>query len=145
MNTKTWHWTLRDEIPSYLASVAVSDYATLLDTVQGINGMVPIELAARAPDTTNLKNLFVHLKDAFHIQENHWGPYEWERIGFCIVPFSAGAMEHATNISFMNLFLTVLKDEAEVTMAHELSHHWFGDLVTCKTADEMAKRRMGSL
>lgn len=136
-NSKTWHWKLEQDIPSYLASVAVSDYATLYDTVQGMTGVVPIELAARATDTTTLKNLFVHLPDAFHIQENHWGPYLWDRVGYCIVPFNAGAMEHATNISFMQLYLNQLSGECETTMAHELSHHWFGNLVTCDSASEM--------
>jgi len=58
-NTKTWHWKLNEEIPSYLASVANSDYQTLTDTVQGINGVKEIQLAARAADTTALKNLFL--------------------------------------------------------------------------------------
>lgn len=136
-NSKIWHWKLAQDMPSYLASVAVSDYATLYDTVQGMTGTVPIELAARPSDTTTLKNLFVHLPDAFHIQENHWGPYLWDRVGYCIVPFNAGAMEHATNISFMQLYLNQLSSECETTMAHELSHHWFGDLVTCDSASEM--------
>lgn len=136
-NKKIWHWKLGQEIPSYLASVAVSDYATVNDTVNGINGIIPIQLAANASDTTNLKNLFVHLHDAFHIQENMWGAYQWDRVGFCIVPFNAGAMEHATNIGFMNFYLNVLSAEAEETMAHELSHHWFGDLLTCESASEM--------
>lgn len=136
-NTKIWHWKLGQDIPSYLASVAVSDYATLIDTVQGMMGTVPIELAARASDTTALKNLFVHLPEAFHEQEGHWGPYLWDRVGYCIVPFNAGAMEHATNIAFMQLYLNQLSSDCETTMAHELSHHWFGDLVTCEDASEM--------
>lgn len=134
---KVWHWKLNQEIQSYLASVAVAPYATLPDTVNGVLGTIPIELAALPTDTTQLKTLFVHLKDAFHIQEEMWGPYRWDRIGYCIVPFTAGAMEHATNIGFMQYYLSQIPEEAESTMAHELSHHWFGDLVTCATADEM--------
>ncbi len=136
-NTKTWHWKLQENIPSYLASVAVSDYQTLSDTVHAANGVIPIELAARSADTTALKNLFIHLKDAFHIQENLWGPYQWERVGYCILPFKAGAMEHATNIGFMQYYLNSYASSCETTMAHELSHHWFGDLVTCDKASEM--------
>lgn len=136
-NKKIWHWKLGQQIPSYLASVAVSDYATVSDTVIGLTGVLPVDLAANATDTAVMKSLFVHLKDAFHIQEDMWGPYLWDRVGYCIVPFSAGAMEHATNIGFMNYYLSVLADEAEHTMAHELSHHWFGNLVTCATASDM--------
>lgn len=136
-NKKTWHWKLSQHIPSYLASVAVSDYATIEDTVNGINGVIPVQLAAAATDTTTLKNLFVHLHDAFHIQEELWGAYDWDRVGYCIVPFNAGAMEHATNIGFMSYYLNSLADQAELTMAHELSHHWFGNLVTCDSASEM--------
>lgn len=136
-NKKIWHWRLSQPIPSYLASVAVASYATLSDTVHGINGIIPIELAAEAADTTTLKNLFIHLHEAFHIQEQMWGPYLWDRVGYCIVPFNAGAMEHATNIGFMSYYLNVYASQAETTMAHELSHHWFGNLVTCDSASEM--------
>lgn len=134
---KVWHWKLQQPIPTYLASVAVSQYETLYDTVQGIQGVKEIQLAARASDTTNLKNLFVHLPDAFHIYEKLFGPYLWDRIGYCIVPFAAGAMEHATNIGFMQYYLNIASDKCEEAMAHELSHHWFGNLVTCDSASEM--------
>ncbi len=136
-NKKIWHWKLNQEIPSYLASVAVSDYSTVNDTVNGINGTIPVQLAVNAGDTTTLKDLFIHLHNAFHIQETLWGPYQWDRVGYCIVPFNAGAMEHATNIGFMSYYLNILSAEAEEAMAHELSHHWFGDLVTCDSASEM--------
>ena len=136
-NKKLWHWKLNQEIPSYLASVNVGAYATVYDTVIGINGAKEIQLAALATDTTTLKNLYVHLHDAFHIYENLFGPYEWDRIGYCINSFTGGGMEHATNIGMAGIYLGVASDEAEVTMAHELCHHWFGNLVTCDSASEM--------
>jgi aminopeptidase N len=136
-NRKIWHWKLEEEIPSYLAGVAVSDYQTLLDTVNGIGGVKEIQLAARAADTTALKNLFMHLHNAFHIFENIWGEYKWDKIGYSIVPFTGGAIEHATNIAFSQYYLSVVANDCETAMAHELSHHWFGDLVTCESASEM--------
>lgn len=135
-STQTWYWRLNQPIPSYLASVTISDYQLLNDTVVGLNGTLPVTLAARAPDTTALKNSFVHLKDAFHIYEDLFGPYQFDRVGYCVVPFNAGAMEHATNISYMQALVNG-NTAYETTMAHELSHHWFGDLATCENASEM--------
>jgi aminopeptidase N len=47
-NTKLWHWSLHEEIPSYLAGIAVSDYQTLSDTVIGANGVIPIRLNCKS-------------------------------------------------------------------------------------------------
>lgn len=136
-NKKLWNWKLNQEIPSYLASVNVGAYATVFDTVMGINGTKEIQLAALSTDTTTLKNLYVHLHDAFHIYENLFGAYEWDRIGYCINSFTGGGMEHATNIGMASIYMGVASGKAETTMAHELSHHWFGNLVTCDSASEM--------
>jgi len=133
---KTWHWTMNDPIPSYLVAMSVSDYAVLEDSYRGLNGTIPILLAARAQDTAHLKISFQHLKDALRIFENRFGPYPFERVGYCLVPFTAGAMEHATNISYM-LGLVNGNTSNENVMAHELSHHWFGDMVTCDNESEM--------
>ena len=132
-----WHWKLNETIPSYLASVAVAQYEVLKDTLHGINGILPIEIAALAEDTAAVNRRFINLHKAFHTFEKYWGPYRWERIGYCIVPFQEGAMEHATNIAFMQNYLNTYSKDCEVTMAHELSHHWFGNLVTCDSAPEM--------
>ncbi|UKN01252.1 T9SS type A sorting domain-containing protein [Paracrocinitomix mangrovi] len=131
-------WVMSTEIPSYLASVAISSYTHVTDNYHSNlqNSDIPIWLAANPSDTTNLKNSFANLDNALTAFEEAYGPYVWERIGYVLVPFNSGAMEHATNIAYplatANGNLTY-----ETLMAHELSHHWWGDWVTCKTAEEM--------
>ena len=133
---KTWHWTMNDPIPPYLVAMSVSDYVVLEDFYKGLKGPLTILLAARAQDTAHLRRSFMHLKDALSIFESRFGPYPFERVGYCLVPFTAGAMEHATNISYM-LGLVNGNTAYENVMAHELSHHWFGDMVTCDNESEM--------
>jgi aminopeptidase N len=130
--TQTWHWTMHQTIPSYLTSVAVADYVTLYDNLQGI----PIELGVRAADSTKLKGSFVHLEDAIIAFEEFYGPHRFDRIGFNVVPFNSGAMEHATNIAYP-LNAVDGTTTRETLMAHELAHHWWGDLITTVSQDEM--------
>jgi len=130
-------WTLNIPIPTYLASVAVANYVFVNKTFTGINGNVPVMLAALPGDTNNLKGSFVNLEAAFDCFESHYGPYLWPRVGYVCVPFSSGAMEHATNIAYPLPFVNGATTYEDVLMAHELSHHWWGDLVTCETAQEM--------
>lgn len=128
-------WILEKEIPSYLASVAVADYTQVNWSIAAMNGNLPVVLTARPNDTIALKNGFVHLPNAVLGFENYYGPYVWNRVGYCLVPFSSGAMEHATNISYPQS-ATSIAYEADL-MAHELSHHWWGDLMTCETQEDM--------
>lgn len=133
---RTRKWILNEPIPSYLASVAVANYTEVNQIYNGINGPVPIILTALASDTTNVKNSFVNLNTALSTFENRFGPYMWNRVGYCMVPFDAGAMEHATNIAYPKA--TADGSLSYQTLyAHELSHHWFGDLATCRTQEDM--------
>ncbi len=134
-SVRTRNWVMNKPIPSYLASVAVADYTHVNWNVNAANGNLPIILAARSADTTALKNGFNHLPNAILGFENYYGPYVWNRVGYCLVPFNSGAMEHATNISYPQA-ATSINYEADL-MAHELSHHWWGDLMTCETQEDM--------
>jgi len=129
-------WIMEQEIPTYLACVAVADYATVHQLYNGINNTIPIELVGRASDTTNLKNSFINLENTLNAYENSYGPYMWNKIGFSLVPFSSGAMEHATNIAYPQVAANGSLGR-ETLMAHEFSHHWWGDLVTCETQEDM--------
>ncbi len=129
----TWHWQLNQAVPSYLISVAVGKYSVVNQTSQ-----MPVTtyLVAEAKDTANLKISFTNLKKAYETFVQLFGPYRFDRVGFVGVPFNAGAMEHATNIAYPLYAINGALDN-ETLMAHELSHHWWGDLVTCRTAEDM--------
>lgn len=134
--TTTYHWKMRDTIPSYLVSVAVGNYSAVTDTFNSVTGKIPILLYVRPDDTTKAKSSFINLKTILGIFESKYGPYMWERVGYVGVPFNSGAMEHATNIAYPNFCVDgTLNYESLYT--HELSHHWFGDLITCSTAEDM--------
>lgn len=130
-------WKMDDEIPTYLASVAVAPYTEVNQNFTGINGIVPVKLAALATDTSKLKNSFVNLENAFDCFESSYGPYIWNRVGYALVPFTSGAMEHATNIAYPAAAANNTLAYEDILMAHELSHHWWGDQVTCETAEDM--------
>jgi len=135
-STKTWHWKLRDPIPTYLASVAVSEYSVVnMPLIHGLD-TTQATIYVAAADTTRARNSFVHLNQIFNGYINAWGPYKWERVGYVSVPFNAGAMEHATNIAYPTLAIDGTLNN-ENLFGHELAHSWFGNLITCATAEDM--------
>ncbi|MFT3886416.1 MAG: M1 family metallopeptidase [Flavobacteriales bacterium] len=132
---KLTHWRISEPIPSYLASVAAANYATVRDTFTSVTGArVPVTLVAHPQDTVRMKRSFVHLRNAFDTYERWFGPYRWERVGYVLT--SAGAMEHPTNICYPDFAADGSLDNEQL-FAHELAHHWFGDLITCHRPEEM--------
>ncbi|MCT4664920.1 MAG: M1 family aminopeptidase [Flavobacteriales bacterium] len=128
-------WETQTEFPTYLASVAAAPYIEIQDTFTSITGRkVPVQLSCLLSDSMNLVNSFEHLQNAFDAFEAKFGSYRWERIGYSATP--VGAMEHPGNIAYpKNLINGNLQGES--IMAHELAHHWFGNLMTCHRAEEM--------
>ncbi len=130
-------WEMNQPVPSYLASVAVSQYVRHESDFLSMDGSIkPIWLVARASDTTDFKNSLFHLPQVLAGFENAFGPYPFDRVGYVAVPFSGGAMEHATNIAYP-LFAIDGALTYETLFAHELSHMWWGDAITCFSQEDM--------
>ncbi len=133
-HTSTWHWSLDKSIPAYLASIAVGDYALVADTFYGLNGCIPITYYVLPAEVSKVHGTFLHMKEIMATFESHFGPYPFGRIG--ITSTATGAMEHATNIAFPHSGITG-DPSGEWWYAHEMSHMWFGDMVTCASAADM--------
>jgi len=132
--SRTFHWKFNNSIPAYLASVAVYNYVSVNGIYQGISGNIPTSVYVLASDTNKAKASFINLNGIMEAFEYYWGAYQWERVGY--VATTLGAMEHATNIAYPAASIDGTLNN-EYLIAHELSHHWFGDLITCSTAADM--------
>ena len=134
---KTYYWNLTQEVPTYLQSVAVGPYYHHHHVYHGISRDIPVDIYGYPTDSAKIAGSFYRLDTTLRVYENLFGEYPWQRIGYVLVNFSAGAMEHVGNISIGRTFVTSGPGVYETLYYHELSHHWFGDLVTCATAEDM--------
>ena len=132
--THTFRWLLHNPIPTYLVSVAIGEYELVLDSYSGIERDIPITYYVRPSDTLKVPGSFARIHDILALFEDKFGAYDWHRIGY--VGTAQGAMEHATNIAYPNFCITG-NATYEDLYAHELSHMWFGDKITCDKAEEM--------
>ena len=133
----TYRWELTQEVPTYLQSVAVGPYYHHHHVYHGVSRDIPVDIYGYPSDSASISNSFYRLDTTLRVYETLFGEYPWQRIGYVLVNFSAGAMEHVGNISIGRTFVTSGQGVYETLYYHELSHHWFGDLVTCATAEDM--------
>ncbi|MGB0805975.1 MAG: M1 family aminopeptidase [Salibacteraceae bacterium] len=136
-NNKTeWHWRVNESIPTYLAMFAINTYSIVHDFYAGLNRNIPIELYVKPSDSTNLKASFANLKNCMNAFEGLYGEYQFNKIGYTVVNFSSGAMEHASNITYPNNTVDGTLN-SETLMAHELAHQWWGNYATTLTPQDM--------
>lgn len=132
--TSTWHWKLNKPIPTYLASVAIGQYALHQWNYQGLERTIPVTVFSRPQDSLKVPATFQTLNQIVQVFENRFGPYPFNRIGYTST--AIGAMEHVDNIALPHSSFTGNLN-SEYLIAHELSHMWFGNAVTCASALEM--------
>lgn len=132
--TSTWHWSTQQEISTYHISFAVGNYELYEDVYEGIERDIPIEVYALPSQMNSVPGTFVHIKEITRFFEENLGPYPFNRIGY--VSTSKGCMEHTDNIAFASSIING-NTGGEEYVAHELSHMWSGNLVTCSTAGDM--------
>ena len=132
--TTTWHWEIPQEVATYHVSFAIGDYVEWTDTYNGIERDIPITVYVKPNQINNVPGTFVHVKDIASFYENSFGAYPFNRIGYVVT--SVGCMEHVDNIGITSGVVTGNTSQEEY-VAHELSHMYFGNKVTCATAEEM--------
>lgn len=130
-----WHWKLNQPVPDYLVNVAVGPYEQIHMEYAQKNRVVPIDVFVLPQELENARKAYGILPDVLKVLDKRFGDFCFDRVGFVSVNSPGGAMEHATNISMpRNPQPTASYQELFI---HELIHSWFGNRVTCRTAEDM--------
>ncbi len=95
---------------------------------------IPIQIYVRPVQIDKVAGSFIHLKEIIQWYEDRFGPYPFSRVGY--TGTAIGAMEHATNIAYPHSAING-NTGSESLYTHELAHMWFGDMVTCSSAEDM--------
>ena len=133
--TKTDYWRQEKPHAPYLTMMAIGKYATVQDRWNDIevNYLVEPEYEKYA------KNIFGNtpeMLEYFSSLLNY--TYPWDKYSQVVVrDYVSGAMEN-TSATIMMEGLQVddrqlIDQHWDAIIAHELFHHWFGDLVTCES------------
>jgi len=131
-----FNWKIHEQIPTYLASIAIGEYVEVKDAFQSQRGVIPVSIYVKPGGEQAVRGTYKKLNQALTVFESLFGPYVWQRVGYVAVPFYAGAMEHAMNVAMPDITING-GTQFETLWAHELSHSWFGNLVTCTKAEDM--------
>ena len=120
-------WVLDHPIPTHLSAIAVGPYVDHDYVHTGAYGDIPVRLTSKAGDSNLMQTKFAELSYAIDACEHWWGPYAWERIGYVLT--TDGALEIPTNIAYPRSMIEQGLFANGDLFAHELGHHWWGDLV----------------
>ena len=139
----TWAFAPTPRISSYITALVAGPYRVARDELVSSSGKsIPLGLFARASLFEYLDSdyIFGITKKGFsYFEEKFKVPYPFEKYDQLFVPeFNAGAMENAGAVTFTESYVfrsqvsDAVRERRVVTILHELSHMWFGDLVTMR-------------
>ena len=135
-HTKTYHWFVSTPINSYNVALNIAPYRTVADSFTSVTGEVFPVIFWALPEshekaTRFMAEIFEHLR----FFENVAGPYPFRADKYGVAETPHLGMEHQTIIAyggkFMNGAMTGGVDWGfDALHHHELSHEWWGNLVT---------------
>ena len=148
--SRTFHWLQDEQIPNYLLALNIGEFVEvpLADAEVG-QRKIPLSVWTHVGDEDSAAFSFSKTPRMVEYFSELLGyDYVWPKYDQMTLRNFWGAMETTGMVGFTEGSLHYeggLTDNApqlheafptwttEVTIAHELAHHWFGDLVTCRS------------
>lgn len=133
--TEWHHWEMNLPHAPYLVMFAAGPFAVVKDQWRGM----PVHYYTDSAYAGQAKHIFRKTPEMLDFfSQLLKTPYPWPKYHqVCVHDFTSGAMENTTAVVFGEF---VQKDSTEMEalgneliVAHEMFHHWFGDLVTCES------------
>ncbi len=133
--TRSDYWVQKLPHAPYLFAMAAGEFAVVKDKWRDIevNYYVEKEYEQHA------RAIFGNTPEMMEFYSNMLQyDYPWEKYSQVVVrDFVSGAMENTGAVIYLDIVQRttreLLDDDYEDIIAHELFHHWFGDLVTCES------------
>lgn len=135
--SKTWNYSMTKPHSSYLLMLAIGEYS--ITSKRSASG-VPLYLYSYPDHPDRIEPTYRMSVEAMDFLEREIGvAYPWESYSQVpVADFIFGAMENTTATVFGDFFHTDSRgwlDRSYINVnVHELTHQWFGDLITGRSA-----------
>ncbi|MCC7507235.1 MAG: DUF3458 domain-containing protein [Saprospiraceae bacterium] len=135
--TRTDYWKMDKPHAPYLFMMAIGEFSVVKDKWRNME----VNYYVEPKYEPYAKDIYPHTPEMLEFFSQKLGyDYPWPKYSQVIVrDYVSGAMENTTGVifgDFMQKTSRELLDDHwlnEKVVAHEMFHHWFGDLITCES------------
>lgn len=133
--TRTDYWRQEKPHAPYLFMMAIGKFAVVQDSWKG----KAVNYLVEPKDSAYARGVFRNTPEMLSFYSDILGyEYPWDKYNQVIVSdYVSGAMENTGAVIHGKWVFTTPEQQIdqnhEDVIAHELFHHWFGDLVTCES------------
>jgi aminopeptidase N len=141
-STRTMHWFVSTPINSYNVALNIAPYELIEDIYQSTAGeSIAVQFWVLPEDFEKGKAFLPEIKEHLRFFEETIGPYPFRADKYGVVQTPHLGMEHQTIIAyganFDNAAMSRRDWGYDALHHHELSHEWWGNLVTCQDWRDM--------
>ncbi len=134
-DTSTFHWFVSTTINIYNVALNIAPYKVIEEDYRSVSGdMIPVKFWVLPEDFEEGKAFMPQIIDHLRFHEELLGPYPFRADKYGVAQTPHLGMEHQTIIAyganFNNAAMTGYDWGFDALHHHELSHEWWGNLVT---------------